>query len=423
MNRQILIGSAVGTVLIPMIVWGQSGPVPRLPEPTGTFGIGRVAYHWIDSKRTDPFAAEPARRRELMVYIWYPTAADQKTDEGIYQPGAKQIDAAPGAERMRQSPIWPGIVSESIKSHARDSAPLAPGPRFPVVLFSHGDTVGSFSYTSAIEDLVSHGYIVAAVEHPYSSSAVVFPDGRVILGYNRQRFRGDRPPGTPYFEGVQMAMRDMRQLGEIGAADVRFVVDQLDRLDKADKSSPFFQRLDLRRIAAVGHSLGGMVAVRACQLDARIQACINQDGGTADGVFLAYAGAEPLKQPFLFVEATPPLNFTDQELAARGITRADWDKNANAVAVTQERQLRGGRAGGYKVELRAPGMNHGSFGDTTLSATTPQAAERAVHNLRLTIEITHAFLEKTLEGEANTLFDQPGYSNAEMKIERFEPNP
>ena len=95
-------------------------------------------------------------------------------------------------------------------------------------------------------------------------------------------------------------MKDMRQLGEIEAADLRFVLDQLERLDKSAKSLLFFRRLDFSRIAAVGHSLGGMAAIRACQLDTRIKACVNQDGGTPDGVFLQYPAAKPLKQPFLF---------------------------------------------------------------------------------------------------------------------------
>jgi hypothetical protein len=35
-------------------------------------------------------------------------------------------------------------------------------------------------------------------------------------------------------------------------------------------------------------------------LDRRVKVCVNQDGGTADSVFLQYADARPLKQPFLY---------------------------------------------------------------------------------------------------------------------------
>jgi hypothetical protein len=50
------------------------------------------------------------------------------------------------------------------------------------------------------------------------------------------------------------------------------------------------KQFEITHLAAVGHSLGGFAAVRACQQDARIRACVNEDGGTADGVFLRYPG-------------------------------------------------------------------------------------------------------------------------------------
>ena len=419
---KFVFGLTLAVILKGAAIGAQPDGTPRLPEPVGPFGIGRVAYHWTDSGRSDPFSANASTRRELMVYIWYPTAADDKTGDGVYQPDAARIDARPGAARFRQSRIWPLIVSGAIKSHARDDAPLAVTKwPFPIVLFSHGDTAAnSFSYTTAIEDLASRGYVVAAIEHPYSSSAVAFPDGRVIFADDRQRLRGDRPSGVSYFEGVEIAMREMRRLGDVEGADLRFVVDQLQRLDSSDRSSPFFRRLDFSRIAAVGHSLGGMAAVRACQLDARIKACVNLDGGTADGAFLKYADARPLRQPFLFVEATPPPTFTDEQLRQRGITRADWARNTASIAASERQQLGNGLAGSYKVQLRAPGINHMSFLDVVLSATTEDARQRALHNLKLTTEVTRTFLDKILMGRTNTLFDLPNRAGPEINIESFQ---
>jgi len=421
MHRSLVTAFTMAAFLSAAVTWSQPASVPHLPEPAGPFGIGRVSFDWTDGKRSDPFSADLRARRELMVYVWYPTPAPEENADGMYQPRAKEIDAAPGGERLRQSPIWPFVVAGVIKSHARENAPIVAGAlRLPIVLFSHGDTAAnSFAYTRAIEDLASRGSVVVAVEHPHSSSAVAFPDGRVVFAYDRQRLRGDRPSGIPYFDGVQIAMKDMRQLGEIEAADLRFVLDQLERLDKSAKSLLFFRRLDFSRIAAVGHSLGGMAAIRACQLDTRIKACVNQDGGTPDGVFLQYPAAKPLKQPFLFIEATPAITFTDQQLAERGITRADWDRNAQAVADAQERQFRDSLGDSYKVQVRAPGMNHMSFGDALLSATTPEARERALHNMLLTMDVTRAFLDKVLKSEAQTLLDQPNQPASEIKVEVF----
>jgi hypothetical protein len=46
--------------------------VKHLPQPRGKYGIGRIAYHWVDSSRREQFSKVPGSRRELMVYIWYP---------------------------------------------------------------------------------------------------------------------------------------------------------------------------------------------------------------------------------------------------------------------------------------------------------------------------------------------------------------
>jgi hypothetical protein len=48
-------------------------PPNILPSPNGTFGIGRVTYHWIDSSRAAFLDDHAAARRELMVDLWYPT--------------------------------------------------------------------------------------------------------------------------------------------------------------------------------------------------------------------------------------------------------------------------------------------------------------------------------------------------------------
>jgi hypothetical protein len=162
-----------------------------------------------------------------------------------------------------------------------------------------------------------------------------------------------------------------------------------------------------------------MAAVRACQNDARFNACADLDGGTPDGVYLQYPDAAPLKQPLLYVEATPAPTFTDQQLTERGITRAEWDANVRNVADTQERQLQGGLGGSYKVVLRPPGINHMSFTDVSLAATTPDAEKRALHNVRLTTDVTRAFLDKYLKGQRSTLLEAPRPANSEIPVRSF----
>jgi hypothetical protein len=49
-----------------------SAAVPEIPYSSDPLGIGRIGFHWIDTSRPDDY--DPKRKRELMVYFWYPTA-------------------------------------------------------------------------------------------------------------------------------------------------------------------------------------------------------------------------------------------------------------------------------------------------------------------------------------------------------------
>jgi pimeloyl-ACP methyl ester carboxylesterase len=285
------------------------------------------------------------------------------------------------------------IASGSITSHATPNAPPLTQPGgFPVVLFSHGLTSDIFSYTAQIENLVSHGYVVVAIEHTDAAGAVVFPDGRIRL------FRDAPAPPSPSKDSLQAMITAAEKGTQTGAEDVQFVLDTLTR-----EKTPLVKTMDLKRVAAVGHSYGGTLSVRACQLDSRIKACISEDGEVNPvGAFFNYANHPSFKQPFLLVEVDP--HRTDAELARMGESRNQWNDY-----LTHERvQLASCGPGSYLVELNRPGMTHASFSDGLLLSAVPSSiqASTALSNLLLTETIVRSFLDKYLKNEPAPLFDQ-----------------
>lgn len=258
----------------------------------------------------------------------------------------------------------------------------------PIVIFAPGaGTLTSF-YSAKIEDLASHGFIVIAANSPE------MPRCPTPLA------------GVPYDEMVEAGMRCQRERADLVADDIRFVIDQTAK------------QFDITHLAAVGHSLGGFAALRACQEDSRIRACVNEDGGTADGVFLRYPDASSPKQPVLYVEASVP-SPTDQQLATNGITRDEWNRRLDRIVnVVHEQQMRSAGRGSYKVSLRAPGMMHLSFGDLYLTADTAEARQIALHNLDICNTVTRAFLDKTLKGATGTLLDDPS-GRQEVTVRRY----
>ncbi|HTU46641.1 MAG TPA: hypothetical protein VMF91_16355 [Bryobacteraceae bacterium] len=330
----------------------KSAPVPEIAYPSGPFGIGRVGFDWIDTARPDNY--DPDRKRELMVYFWYPTAKSVGA-KGQYLQGAAAMDAMPAIHALISQEFgkcWAPIVSGEISSHAVNGAPIASSRTpFPVVTFSHGAGGTGFEYTVLLEDLVSHGCVVASIEHTYTAKAVWFPDGRVSTE------RNDSPPaGLSPAERLSWMMKRASVRIDQGAADVRFVIDRMRQLNHDKQHFALAGTIDLKRLTAMGHSAGAEFAARACQQDSRIFACLDLDGAMVPIAALPVSGDDrKILQPLLFLEAFHP----------ESNMRGPPDQISECKKV-KEKQLRELRRGSYDVVLHSPGIAHPSFSDVPL---------------------------------------------------------
>ena len=371
-----------------------SAAVPEIPNPSGPLGIGRIGFHWIDTSRPDNY--DPKRKRELVVYFWYPTAKSNRA-KGQYLPGAAQMDAVPAIHEFMSQEfgnLWAPIVSGEISSHAIDRAPIASSRTpLPVVTFSHGLGSTGFQYTVLIEYLVSHGYVVASIEHTYTPKAIWFPDGRVITQRN-----DSLPAGLSQAEHLSWIMKQTSVGINQGAADVRFVIDRMKQLNHDKRQFALAGAIDLERLTAMGHSAGVEFAARACQQDSRIHACVDLDGAMVPVAALPLYGDDlTILQPLLFLEAFHPEN----NMGGTPDQVAEYKK-------VKEKQLRELRPGSYDVVLHSPGIAHPSFSDVPLLFHGQDGFPETsivLHNLDLITQFIRAFLDKTLLGEKQPLFD------------------
>jgi pimeloyl-ACP methyl ester carboxylesterase len=389
--------------------------------------VGRVAFDWIDPNRPADMAEDRGSHSELMVYLWYPTDAKSKEAKAPLFPGAKQIDSSPDVSAFLKNKMfggnWPLVVSSAIKSHARENAPVANSPKtFPVVLFSPGANGSSFQYSSAIEDLVSHGYIVAAIEHTSEVFGVIFLDGKIHTYSPAGIPKESMPtPGATKEEYEEKLESWYRHCVDVRAADDSFVLNKLTELNKAGDKSQFSQRLDLVHVAAVGHSRGGWSSIVACRRDERIKACVNEDGN-AGGQGLRFPGAPVPKQPILYVELPPvlkPGTTADDWIVLKQLhlTAEEWMQQWHQTVVKEFGTF---AAGGYFVQLTQPGLEHYSFSDEVFLRAAKdgdeEKEEMALRGLRLTENVTTMFLNETLKNEKQiTLHDSPN-----MRIVHFE---
>ncbi|HEX5416304.1 MAG TPA: alpha/beta hydrolase [Chloroflexota bacterium] len=272
-----------------------------LPAPTGPFAVGRTIVDWTDPNRPDPLSQTPGTPRRLQVWIWYPADPSASSSVAPYLPTdwTRAIDADLGIGRFFRQDL------AAVHSHARANPPLAGQvPRFPVVVFDPGYGYLPANYTTLLENLASHGYVVVGIVPTEMAPVVVFSDGSIVKRSEAGALPDDAPPT------VLDPMID--RLVNVSSADVRFVLDRLPVAD-AQSSGQFASRLDLGRIAIVGHSLGGAAALEVCRTDPRCDAAVD-----IDGTPVGQSIQSGINRPFLMLQYGLEAN-SDEEQKARAV--------------------------------------------------------------------------------------------------------
>ena len=326
-----------------------------LPPVTGRFAVGKITAHWTDESRIEPLSLNESPR-ELIVDIWYPAepcnaAPADYLDVVAYE---KAIGADGFRNFFREASE---TLKKGVETHACTAVPYA---RFalesPVLIFSPGGGMVREVYAAQLEDLASHGYVVAAISHPYDAIVTLFPDGRQIA-YSDKRW-----PQTPSVEGEA----NLNQL-EWHANDIRFVLDELTRENLGSSSVPFAGHLDFSHVGAFGHSFGGIAAARACQLDRRFKACLNEDGEIAMKPYFLDSRGWGMDQAFMFIlRDPPPRPLTDEQVAEMKMPRHRLEALVKRLETDQEAALRNTGKGGYRVRLRSAKVTHLDFSDLPL---------------------------------------------------------
>ena len=341
------------------------GHTPYLPEPTGPSPVGTTSLYLKDVSRPDPWAAG-VKARELMASLWYPATPSDGRRARYMTPAESELQLT-----SRGITGVPQDALSTVRTNAISDATPAGGQRsLPLVVLSPGFTNSRSALTALAEDLASHGYVVAGIDHTYESFATAFPDGRVTTALAREAPR--RGPG--FWEKV-VAGR---------AADVSFV---LGELTGAYRAWPGAGLIDPSRIAMAGHSAGGAAAIAAMLADSRIRAGIDMDGSTH-----ARIPDRGLSRPFLFLGK-----------------QSNYTPGGEGAVTTWERDWK--RLTGWKRWLVVAGAIHASFTDLGLLADQVGIDVGAdlpgARSLDITRAYVRAFFDQHLRKKPQALLDQP----------------
>lgn len=267
------------------------------PEPTGEHQVGFVEYLLVDENREETFTPDEGDPREIMLSVYYPAVPAPDSAPAPYAKGP-----------MRESLLISAEQVDLVQTHIYADAPAAEDT-FPVLIFSPGMGTSPIYYTSLLTEIASHGYVVAAVSHPYSLFVTVLPDDRIIYANES----GYLDP----FLAPEESEAATERIGAVWVEDIIFALDQLEQFNADDER--LAGHLNLEQVGVFGHSFGGGAATQAAYQDSRFQAVLNMDGplfGSVEG--------QALSQPLMVMLSTEWV-ITDEAVAGAGITREEYE--------------------------------------------------------------------------------------------------
>ena len=311
-------------------------PVRVLDAPEGPYAVGTTTLVVRDAGRAEAYGPTPGDPRELVVQLWYPADADAPVDPGPLIPQASAfVDL--GAAELGLPRFALGHLG-LVRGHATPDVEALDAP-LPVVLLAHGWTGFRTIQSDLAERLASDGWLVVAADHRYGALVTTFPDGRADVF---------DPEALPEFGTVDDATYTRASRGLVAT-----FADDLDLLVRTLEQSPpdvVAGRVDLERLAMIGHSTGGGAAVAACAAEARCDAIV---------------GFDPWVEP-----VAPGVLRTGPDRPLLSLRTEDWVARPNEAVLTDlHATLRA--AGVAEGRVRIDGALHRDF--TLIGALSPAA--------------------------------------------------
>lgn len=404
----VFVFAVSAAVLVIAIALPLALPVFAFPTPSGSYAIGTVTYHWTDTGRLEVFGTVPRKSRELMVQIWYPAKVSTYHDH--YVDDADVLATAQG--RLYGLPAFTFAHLKYVKTNASPSALVSANqPNYPVLIFLEGITGYRQMNTFQVEELVSQGYIVVAIDQPYVAASVVFPGRRAVGGLLKEQMdpliRQSISPSVkvPTLNGRTFANGIIPYLAE----DISFVIDQLAAVDSSDETSILRGKLDMQRVGVFGVSLGGIVVGEACHSDLRLMACLAMDAPMS-----ATVRRSGLRQPTMWITRDA------KTMRLEGWSEPDIVQHQTTMRSAFERS----QGDGYFVSIA--GMFHANLTDvplyspltSRLGITGPIDSQRA----HLIINAySRVFFDRHLQGKPAFLLDRSRKPFAEVTLEKSPP--
>ena len=241
-------------VVVFLLPYGLISANP-FPKPSGQWQVGTSNFIWNLPSYSG-----------IIAKIWYPS----NTKHHSCSPYIDYLDQTLSAMTAGLNPLSKLILNKfylgRIQAPSEINATLAyRQDAFPTILLSPGFGGVNFLNSFYALEFASHGFIVIGINHPRWSSGTLLVDGSHVA-FNGIDFNDVDHADTLLAETIAQK-----------ANNLSAVLDELFHLNTTTDSW-LYQRIDLNKVFAVGHSTGGSASFLACGTDSRIAKSVNLDG-------------------------------------------------------------------------------------------------------------------------------------------------
>jgi dienelactone hydrolase len=279
-----------------------------------------------------------------------------------------------------------------VKTHSTFGAQISKsiGP-LPMLLYTPSWSGIRTECTIQIEEMASHGYVVVAIDHPYSSRTVAFPDGRVV----HRSFSGEESYASD--EAVDAFVKVADAQVRLRAEDASFVLDTLEDLNGNDPEGLLTGALSLDQVGIFGFSLGGGTAAQACATDRRFKAGLDMGGMIAaeaieQGTFVPFFFMfEGMYESYPYTADADVFSLAPYKRREVEFTRNQFGRMKMSLA----------KSGGYWMTIN--GMRHQDFSDAPFFSPLRRRSVNPRKMARILSEFTRTFFDKHLRN-----LDPPG---------------
>jgi dienelactone hydrolase len=331
--------------LIPALVFPEHAVI----ETTGKYKVATALYTYTDPNRVENYS-DTGEARKVNVEFWYPADFD------------------------------------ATALHT-----------YPLVVFSHGSFGIRSSNESLYNELASHGYVVASIDHTYHSMFNTDVDGNktwIDLGYVQQVSAQDAHTRK------QQAFEFFQKWMEIRTGDINFVIDTILEQTENNAADNIYRLIDTTKIGVMGHSLGGSAALGIGKMRNDISAVIALESPFLDDI----EGVE--NDNFVFSNKVYPVPVLNVYSDASWSHLSEWAQYAENFKLLSDTEVTA-----FNVYIR--GAGHLTL--TDLALTSPvltrvlngqKSTADAEYSLKIINKVCLEFFDSYLKGAG-------GFSSAE----------